>query len=98
MSICISLTTDTVGDLSLLGMTSQFFRDSIGTLPLPSVHLFLKASVFKVPQTPMIMIGPGTGVAPFIGFLKERTNQIMHLYYGCRRESDYIYRDEMLDA
>ena len=65
---------------------------------MPQVHVFLKPSVFKVSNTPMIMIGPGTGVAPFIGMVQERSNQIMHLYYGCRRESDFIYRDEILAA
>jgi len=50
------------------------------------------------------MVGPGTGIVPFIGFMEER--QIAQangqelgealLYFGCRqKESDYIYRDEM---
>lgn len=98
MSIIISLTKDKVGDLELMGLTSQFFHDIYARGVKPQVHLFLKTSVFKVPHTLMVMIGPGTGVAPFIGFIQERTNQIMHLYYGCRREEDFIYKNEMLAA
>ncbi|CAH0119924.1 Bifunctional cytochrome P450/NADPH--P450 reductase 1 [Paenibacillus sp. CECT 9249] len=63
-------------------------------------------SGFQLPedsQTPIIMVGPGTGVAPFRGFLQARA--IMkregkslgeaHLYFGCRNETDYIYREEL---
>ncbi|UHA72015.1 bifunctional cytochrome P450/NADPH--P450 reductase [Paenibacillus sp. 481] len=73
-----------------------------------SIVLFVRTpeSDFQLPQdtaTPIIMVGPGTGVAPFRGFLQAR--RVMqqdggqlgpaHLYFGCRSECDYIYRDEL---
>ena len=56
------------------------------------------------PQPPMIMIGAGTGLAPFRGFLQERAAQRARrvpvatslLFFGCRTsEDDYLYEDEL---
>lgn len=78
---------------------------------LPFVPVFQRKNLnFKLPsapETPIIMIGPGTGVAPFIGFLQHREHMLKSsdsaeslseswLFFGCRhKERDYLYRHEL---
>ncbi|XP_064103579.1 methionine synthase reductase-like [Macrobrachium nipponense] len=74
------------------------------------VNVYLRSNqnfhLHKDNSIPIVMVGPGTGVAPFVGFLKHRQALLLSgnesefgeswLFFGCRhRNRDYLYREEL---
>ncbi|KAK3990058.1 putative NADPH--cytochrome P450 reductase [Cladorrhinum sp. PSN332] len=74
------------------------------------VPVHVRHSNFKLPSDPLkpiIMVGPGTGVAPFRGFVRERVKMAQNgqavgktiLFFGCRKSTeDFIYEKEWEEA
>ncbi|MGZ5004783.1 MAG: sulfite reductase subunit alpha [Chthoniobacterales bacterium] len=81
------------------GVCSTFVAERAANCPVP---IFPTTSKFRMPEdpnTPMIMIGPGTGIAPFRAFLQERRATAAKgkswLFFGSQKEKcDYFYRDD----
>jgi len=102
----VSLTVDTVryliGKRERLGVASTFL--GARAAPEQKVKVYVqKAQHFELPKdpaTPVIMIGPGTGIAPFRAFLHERMATKAPgrnwLFFGHqRRDYDFFYEDEL---
>lgn len=89
------------------GVATTYLRGKQPNDEDPKVPVFIRKSQFRLPtkcETPVIMVGPGTGLAPFRGFIQER--QFMRdegktvgdtiLYFGCRKKNeDFIYEEEL---
>jgi sulfite reductase (NADPH) flavoprotein alpha-component len=81
------------------GVCSTFLAERCSDSPAP---MFPAASKFRLPENgdaPVIMVGPGTGVAPFRAFLQERqalgARGKMWLFFGAQREkSDFYYKED----
>jgi sulfite reductase (NADPH) flavoprotein alpha-component len=104
----VSLTVDavryTIAERMRKGLASTFLADRIE--PGAKVKVYVqKAHSFALPKsgdTPIIMVGPGTGIAPFRSFLRERKATSATggawLFFGHQREAtDFLYRDELAE-
>jgi sulfite reductase (NADPH) flavoprotein alpha-component len=101
----LHLTVDAVrydiGGRSRVGCASTYLADRLESGARVKVYV-QKAHGFALPTdgaTPIIMVGPGTGVAPFRSFLWHRqaaqAKGRAWLFFGHQREAtDFFYRDE----
>ncbi|PIK71912.1 sulfite reductase subunit alpha, partial [Methylobacterium frigidaeris] len=102
----VSLTVDAVRyshrSRLRLGVASTHLGERLAETAKVKVYL-QKAHGFglpEAPETPVIMVGPGTGIAPFRAFLRERAAVKAPgknwLFFGHQRQaSDFFYRDEL---
>jgi len=104
----VSLTVDhvryKVGERERLGVASTYIGSALR--PGDKVRAYVqRAHGFALPaggDTPIIMVGPGTGIAPFRAFLQERevtgAKGPAWLFFGHQRqETDFLYEDELAD-
>src|SRR5213596_3015027 len=84
------------------GVASTFLAERADKVPVPVYPS--SAKHFHMPEdqsAPLIMVGPGTGIAPFRAFLQERQATGAQgknwLFFGDQhQEHDFIYQDELL--
>ncbi|HEY8650828.1 MAG TPA: sulfite reductase subunit alpha, partial [Chthoniobacterales bacterium] len=82
------------------GVASTFLAERADNMPVPvypssAKHFHLPEN----PDLPIIMVGPGTGIAPFRAYLQERqalgAKGKNWLFFGSRREKcDYSYKED----
>ncbi|TMW39190.1 hypothetical protein DOY81_015730, partial [Sarcophaga bullata] len=89
------------------GVATTYLKEKQPGSDEVKVPVFIRKSQFRLPtksETPIIMVGPGTGLAPFRGFIQERQylrdeGKVVGdtiLYFGCRKKSeDFIYKEEL---
>jgi sulfite reductase (NADPH) flavoprotein alpha-component len=100
--LCVGIVREHVAGRLRRGVASTYLAERVPlgtTVPVyiqPSAHF----SVPEAPGTPLIMVGPGTGIAPFRAFLEERRERGDRgknwLLFGDQKQSlDFLYADEL---
>jgi sulfite reductase (NADPH) flavoprotein alpha-component len=101
VQLTVSTVRYTCEGRSRRGVCSTFMADRAERAEVP-IYV-VKSPHFRVPpapETPMIMVGPGTGIAPFRAFLHERratgASGKNWLFFGERSAAqDFYYRSEL---
>jgi sulfite reductase (NADPH) flavoprotein alpha-component len=102
IALCVDAVRYRVNGRTRLGVASTFLGERIR--PGERVKIYIqKAQHFRLPSDPslpVIMIGPGTGIAPFRAFLHERMSKQAPgrnwLFFGHQHSAyDFFYEDEL---
>ena len=106
--LTVAITQDQRKDGSIFNGVCSTHLSRLAESKADTVRVFNRPSTFRLPDEstrPIIMIGPGTGIAPMRALLQERRYQRLVknksvgtniLYFGCKkRDLDYLYEDEL---
>lgn len=97
--LCVAVVRSERRDRVRLGIASSFLAER--ALAHGEIGAFIQASHFRLPAdptTPVIMVGPGTGVAPFRAFLQERSGVKGRtwLFFGDQHAAtDFLFEPEI---
>ncbi|GAM28522.1 hypothetical protein SAMD00019534_116980, partial [Acytostelium subglobosum LB1] len=102
VSLCVAVVRYQLHGSDRIGVASTHMADRLAIGDECSIYVNNNPD-FRLPEdpnTPILMIGPGTGLAPFIAFIQERVKQQatgdMHLYFGSRSSQiDFLYGNEL---
>ena len=102
VDLCVATVRYGLGERRYDGVGSGYLQDRVAEGESVTGY-FVPNKSFTLPEDknqPVIMIGPGTGIAPFRGFLQAHKDKAYTsptwLFFGERNEaSDYLYRDEL---
>ena len=101
--LCVGAVRYAKDGLAHKGVASTFLADRLAVGDTTGVFVHT-ARHFRVPangDTPIIMVGPGTGIAPFRAFLEERlvtgAKGRNWLFFGDqKRRQDFLYEEQIL--
>lgn len=102
--LCIAAVRYQTDGIAHKGVASTFLADRLALGDTTGIY-FHAANHFRLPtdlNKPVIMVGPGTGIAPFRAFLEEREATKAPgknwLFFGDqKRASDFLYHDQIID-
>ncbi len=102
--LCIAAVRYSTDGVAHKGVASTFLADRLQLEDTTGIY-FHAANHFRLPADltrPVIMVGPGTGIAPFRAFLEEReatqASGKNWLFFGDqKRVSDFLYHDQIIE-
>jgi len=105
--LCIARVEEEINGQKILGVCSNFLSERV-KLNEKNLRIYVHHNEkFRLPEnteTDIIMVGPGTGIAPFRAFIEERNFQREQgkkvgtdwLFFGDQRKDyDYLYAEEL---
>jgi sulfite reductase (NADPH) flavoprotein alpha-component len=101
--LCVGAVRYSTDGVQHKGVASTFLADRLALGETTGIY-FHAANHFRLPtdlSKPVIMVGPGTGIAPFRAFLEERevtkaTGKNWLFFGDQKRTTDFLYHDQII--